>query len=228
MKTVRRFLMKNKHFLMLLYGFIYVPWFCWLEKTVTVTSRYHVIHTFIDDYIPFCEFFIIPYYLWFAYMAVFIAYFAFRDPEICWKMGAFLITGMTLFLVISTFYPNGHQLRPDTFSRDNLFVTMVQQLYATDTPTNLFPSIHVYNSLGIHFAVINSRCFKQAKWIKGCSFALMLSIILSTMLLKQHSVFDVITALALAAFMYSVCYGSIAVSIARGKHKKTGKPLAVR
>lgn len=42
----------------------------------------------------------------------------------------------------------------------------------------------------------------------------------TTMFLKQHSVFDVLTAFALAAFMYSVCYGSIAMAFERRRQKR--------
>ena len=56
------------HAWVLLYGFIYFPWFTDLERHVT--DNYFVIHSIFDDYIPFCEYFIIPYLLWFAYIAV--------------------------------------------------------------------------------------------------------------------------------------------------------------
>ena len=105
-----------------------------------------------------------------------------------------LFTGMTIFLVISTIYPNGHYLRPTTFAWDNLFVHMVKCLYATDTATNLFPSIHVYNSIAVNLAVWHSENFRDKKVIRIGSAVLMVSIILSTMFLKQHSVSDVITA----------------------------------
>ena len=173
----------------------------------------------LDDYIPFCEFFVIPYYLWFIYMAAGIIFIAFTDGKLCWRLGIFLITGMTVFLFISTVYPNGQLLRPDTFARDNIFVHIVQRLYASDTPTNLFPSIHVYNSLAIYFGLAHSQKL-QIKMDKNAALVLTVCIILSTMFLKQHSVFDVLTAFALAAFMYSVCYGSIAVAFERRRQKR--------
>lgn len=221
MKKLMTYLKNNKHFFLLLYALIYIPWFCYLEKTVT--TRFHVIHMTLDDYIPFCEFFIVPYYLWFAYMTAGIIYIAFTDGAVCWKLGLFLITGMTIFLIISTIYPNGQLLRPDTFARDNIFVDMVKSLYETDTPTNLFPSIHVYNSLGIHMALMHCEKLKKHHVVCAASGILMVSIILSTMFLKQHSTFDVLTAFALAGFMYSVCYGSIAASRER-KHKHNKVP----
>ena len=135
-------------------------------------------------------------------------------------MGIFLMTGMTVFLFISTIYPNGQLLRPESFTRDNIFVHIVQKLYTTDTPTNLFPSIHVYNSLGIYFSLRHSKKIQKHKWIKYAALVLTICIILSTMFIKQHSVFDVFTAFALAAFMYSVCYGSISAAIERRRQKR--------
>ena len=61
---------------------------------------------------------------------------------------------------------------------------------------------------------------RNKKWIKNAALVLTVCIILSTMFLKQHSVFDVLTAFALAAFMYSVCYGSIAVAFERRRQKR--------
>ena len=84
---------------------------------------------------------------------------------------------------------------------------LVQALYSADTSTNLFPSIHVYNSIGVHLAVSHSEKLRQYKWVQIGSGVLMVSIILSTMFLKQHSVFDVVTAFIMAAVMYSFVYG---------------------
>ena len=193
-----------KHLTILLYFFVYLAWFAYLEETVT--THFHVVHVSIDDYIPFCEYFVIPYLLWFAYVAWGITFTAFHNKNDYYKLCGFLFTGMTIFLLISTIYPNGHFLRPYYFSHHNVFTTLCENLYATDTATNLFPSIHVYNSLGIHFAVMNSKELKDKKTLRCLSFVLCVSIILSTMFIKQHSVFDVVTAFALAAFMYQIVY----------------------
>ena len=165
-----------------------------------------MIHMAVDDYIPFVEIFIIPYFMWFGYVAIAIAYFFFKNVQDYYKLCIFLFVGMTIFIVISTVYPHGHYLRPRVFERDNIFISMVQGLYMVDTPTNLFPSIHVYNSIGVHLAVMHSERLKEKKWIRRGSFLLMSSIVASTMFLKQHSVFDVITACLLAVVMYSLVY----------------------
>lgn len=205
MEKLKKLYISYRHAIpLLIYAVIYLAWFCYLEKTVT--KNYTVIHMAIDDYIPFCELFVIPYFLWFAYVAVVVLYFLFKDKEDYYKTCIFLGTGMTIFLIISTLWPNGHHLRPFVMPRDNIFTQMVAGLYKTDTATNLWPSIHVYNSLGAHFAIVKSKHFENKKGIKIASFFLATSIILATMFLKQHSVFDVLTAFILAAVMYVVVY----------------------
>lgn len=187
---------KYRHLWWQAYWLIYLPWFAYLERTVT--KQFHVVHMAIDDYIPFCEYFIIPYFLWFAYIAVGIGYFALKNTEEYYNLCKILFFGMTVFLIVSTLCPNGHYLRPTVFARDNIFVDMVRGLYATDTSTNLFPSIHVYNSIAINAVIWHCEDFKKNYLVRYGSGILMTSIVLATMFLKQHSVFDVITGILLA------------------------------
>ena len=225
MKKLKELYTKYRHAIpLILYGIIYLAWFCYLEKKVT--KQYAVIHMGIDDYIPFCEVFVIPYMLWFAYVAIVVLYFLFKDKTDYYRVCAFLATGMTIFLVISTLWPNGHHLRLGEFPRDNIFTQMVASLWKTDTPTNLWPSIHVYNSIGAHIAIAKSKHFENRKGIRIASFILATSIILATVFIKQHSVFDVLTAFALSAIMYLVIYRhdlilAIRHSLHRGKNSRT-------
>lgn len=206
---------------LLIYGVIYLIWFAYLERTVT--KHYHVIHMKLDDHIPFCEYFVVPYFLWFIYVSAVVIFLFFKNKDDYYRNILFLFTGMTVFLIISTIYPNGHHLRPYTMPRDNFFSHWVSWLYRTDTATNLFPSIHVYNSIGAHLAVRRCRQLEKYKWIQIGSFVLGVSIILSTMFLKQHSVFDVCTAFALAGVMYVVVYRrDILLEIRRNHHHRGG------
>ena len=97
---MKNFLKKYGHLWILGYGFIYLPWFIYLEKTIT--KHYHVMHSVVDDYIPFNEYFVIPYFLWFAYVAVTIAYFFFVNKEDYYRLCIFLFTGMTISLLVCT------------------------------------------------------------------------------------------------------------------------------
>jgi membrane-associated phospholipid phosphatase len=205
MNLLKRLFQKYGHAIpLLIYAYIYLTWFGYLEKTIR--NDFYVIHMEPDDYIPFCEIFIIPYLLWFAYIGVVVIYIALTSKSDFKKMCMVLYTGMTIFLIVSTVYPNGHLLRPTSFPRDNIFTQLIAMLYETDTSTNIFPSIHVYNSVAAHFAIIYNEKLKKKKWICVSSAVLMVSIVMSTVLLKQHSVFDIITALILVIIMQQLVY----------------------
>lgn len=213
-----------KHALpLIIYGIIYLTWFSYLEQNVT--KHYKLIHMAADDYIPFCEVFVIPYFLWFVYVAAVVIFFFFKNKTDYYKTCVFLFTGMTIFLIVSTLWPNGHHLRPVAMPRDNVFTHMVNYLYSIDTPTNLWPSIHVYNSLGAHFAIMRSKEFENKKGIRIGSFILAFSIILSTVFLKQHSVYDVLTAFVMAAIMYTLVYRyDLIMTVRANRAKKKAKP----
>ena len=222
--TLKSLFAKYKYLLLLLYFPIYLVWFRHVEKTIT--TNFHVIYMKIDDYIPFCEVFIVPYLLWFAYIGVVVSYIALTDKADFKKMCIVLYTGMTVFLIVSTVYPNGHLLRPTTFPRDNIFTQAIAKLYETDTSTNIFPSIHVYNSVSAHFAIIYNEKLKKKKWICIGSAILMVSIVMSTVLLKQHSVFDIITALALVIIMQQLVYVRVWEKFPRTSSQKLNSPEA--
>ena len=195
---------KYSHAWVFLYFFIYMPWFLWLEQNITV--NYTNVATSLDRLIPFCEWFVIPYFLWFGYIAITIAYFFFTSKSDFYKCCAFLFTGMTICLIIYTVWPNGQDLRPTTFTRDNLLIDIVKSLYSTDTATNVCPSIHVFNSIGAYIAIANSKKLSSNKGIVLGSLILTILISLSTVFLKQHSLFDGICSLALSAVLYVLVY----------------------
>lgn len=187
----------------LIYAPIYLSWFIYIEKHKF--AHYAVVHTMIDDYIPFVEAFIIPYFMWFAYVSLTLLFFMFSfDIEDYYKNFFFLATGMTIFLVISTLFPNMHNLRPAVMPRDNIFTHLVQVIYSSDTPTNLWPSIHVYNSIGTMIAVHHSKRFNKIGVVIMDVIGWL--IILSTLFVKQHSFYDVTTAFIMAIIFYIVFY----------------------
>lgn len=61
MEKLKIFYLKYKHAVpLIIYAIIYMTWFAWLEKNIT--GHYRIIHMAADDYIPFCEVFVIPYF----------------------------------------------------------------------------------------------------------------------------------------------------------------------
>ncbi len=187
------------------YGVFYLVSFALIENWNRL--HYTVIHTAVDDMIPFCELFIIPYLLWFVYAFGFAFYLFLQDEKSYHEVATFLVIGMTAFLAVSAFFPNILFLRPETMPRSNILTFLCERLYAIDTPTNVTPSIHVYNSLCVMIAVWKT----DAKLVRSGKNKLFMTflgflIILSTMFLKQHSFSDVVIATGLALFSYILIY----------------------
>lgn len=211
-EKVKCFVGKYNHAFVFLYALIYMPWFLYLERHVT--KDYYLIHSPLDDYIPFVEYFIVPYLMWFLFLGAGALYLFFKDKREFLRMAAFQIAGMTIFLIICTVFPNGLHLRPETFARDNIFVDLVRFVYSTDTPTNVLPSMHVFNSVGICIGLSHTETLKNRRMVMTGVYTLTLLIILSTMFLKQHSVTDVIAALVMSGVLYQIVYAY------EGKHAR--------
>jgi membrane-associated phospholipid phosphatase len=148
-------------------------------------------------------------------------YFFFTSKQEFYRMCIFLIAGMTISLLICTFFPNGTDLRVEVDPKKNVFCWLVQLIHRADTATNVFPSIHAYNSIGVHSAVMNSRNLKNKPIVRRTSLFLMIMICLSTVFLKQHSVVDVLGATILGLLMYSLVYGSEYAENRRAVRTKT-------
>ena len=204
---------------------VYLIWFYILEQTVT--DNYHIIHVGLDDYIPFCEYFIVPYLFWFLYVGFTMAWLYRRDRDTFFKACAFLFTGMFISLFICTFYPNGTNFRPHIDPDKNIFSAIVYVLYRADTCTNVLPSIHVYNSLGIHIAITKTKALKDRPVIRAASLIACISICLATVFLKQHSVVDGFAAMVMAYVVYDVVYVPVASADTVRKKRKLAKTANV-
>ncbi|MDF2541930.1 MAG: putative rane protein [Herbinix sp.] len=205
-RAIKQLFHKYKHGVILSYFFIYLLWFTYLERTVT--TNFIPIYIKLDDLVPFNELFVIPYFLWFIYIFITVAYFFLTNKQDFYKCCSFLFIGMTICLVIYTIWPNGHYLRADldSLGRDNILIDAMRGLYGFDTATNVFPSIHVFNSIGAFIAIHKSERLMKLKWLQISALILTILICLSTVFLKQHSVLDIFGGIILSIVMYCVVY----------------------
>jgi membrane-associated phospholipid phosphatase len=190
---------------MLIFITVYFISFYILEHMTRL--HYYVIESPLDRVIPFCEAFILPYLSWFPYMVVGAGLLLFFDKPEYRRLSFMLYLGMGAFIVISALFPNILYLRPEVMPRDNIFTRMVAQLYRTDTPTNVTPSIHVFNTLTVVNGIAHSQCkYARKKWVRAIFYLDGILIILSTMFIKQHSVYDVAAAFLMFSLFYIPIY----------------------
>lgn len=213
---MKEFLRRNKYAVLFGYFILYLIWFHFLELH-TVPIFYT--HCRFDDYIPFCAWFVIPYLLWFPYVGVTLGTVYFKSKPEFGVLCARLFSGMTICLLIYTIFPSGQLLRPALSADHGFLIDLVRKLYALDSDTNVCPSIHVYNTLCIHYTLCTWDETKKRTWIKFGSSLLLVLIIASTVLLKQHSVLDGIAAVGL----WLVIECSLQWVISRQKLRQLGR-----
>lgn len=194
---------KMKYWWTALYCPLYMLCFMLIEKR---NQQVTIVSIGIDHKIPFLEIFIVPYLIWFPYIVGMFLIFFFKDKEEFIRMIKYLYMGMTLFIIISYLFPNGLDIRPAYFERDNIFVRLVQMIYRNDTSTNVVPSIHAYNSIVVMIAALKSEKVLTKNWQKQTCCVISVLIVLSTVFVKQHSVLDVFAAMALAWAGYQLFY----------------------
>lgn len=202
-ESIKEKIYKFSPLAIMIYFPIYSLWFTALEK---INVNVNIIYSPLDSLIPFWEVFVIPYLMWFGYVALVMIYFMFKSRRDFVRTGMFLLVGMTICLIIYTVFPNGIDMKPTEFARDNFMVDIVKYIYSIDTPTNVLPSIHCLNSIGIHIGIMKSNKLSKNKLVRTASAIMAGSICLSTVFIKQHSILDMFAAIALSIPLYYLSY----------------------
>lgn len=203
------------HLKLLLYWPLYGLMFFFVER-VYQPSAYIVMHCSLDDMIPFCEYFLIPYLYWFIYLTGTIVYTLFFDVPTFKKMMRFIIITYSFTLFIYLIFPTCQNLRPESFARDNFLTRFMHVFYSFDTNTNVCPSLHVIGSLAAMFALWETPRFRSSAW-RAVTVTSAVLICVSTVFVKQHSAADVIAALPICLAAYFICFNPRKTAVHSGK-----------
>lgn len=188
------------------YWVVYLVWFFWLD--LTITDPKYIIHSPIDDFIPFNEWFVFPYCSWFLLLAAVTALLWWNDTESYDKLCLMMFSGMTFCLILYMVLPNGLDIRPtvEAVGRDNIAMQIMQLLWKADASVNVCPSIHCQSSGCMALAFSQSRLAKGRPGLKVLAWVWAALICASTVFTKQHSILDVVCGLALVAVWVPVLY----------------------
>lgn len=193
-----------RHLWMLLFWPAYGLSFYALEWIIPQDS-FHVMYHPLDDEIPFCELFVIPYVFWYLFMVFGVVYTLFADVPAFKRLMKFLFItfgGSTVFFAL---YPTCQNLRPEVFPRDNVLTQIMGFLYTIDTSTNVCPSLHVCGSIGAGLGIADTRRFSSRGW-KAAIWIITALICVSTVFVKQHSVLDLFWGVVVSAAAWGIVY----------------------
>lgn len=204
--------------LKLLWGWIvYFALFVLTENLIPVEKCIPV-HCFLDDLIPFCEIFLIPYVSWYFLTAGSLLYFALYNVDNFKRLQIFIIVTQVVAMIIYILIPNRQDLRPAEFPRDNFLTDCVGLIYSLDTNTGVCPSLHCAYSIGIASVWLKE---KQVHWgFKLFVVVFAIIICLSTMFIKQHSAVDLFAAIPVCLLAEWISCGSYWKSYIKARSKQ--------
>lgn len=193
-----------RHVLLLLFWIAFGLCFAAVERLIPRTV-WHPVRCPLDDQIPFCEWFFIPYMFWFVFLVGMHLYLLLFDIPAFRRFMYFIMVTYTVTMVIYLVYPTCQELRPAEFSRDNFLTRFAAGFYRFDTNTNVCPSLHCVGSMAVAFAAWDTKRFQTPLW-RTAFMVTALLISVSTVFVKQHSVLDVLWAWLLCAAAYALVY----------------------
>lgn len=168
-------------------------------------SYYHPVWHPVDEMIPFCELFVIPYVFWYVYMAGSVIYTLFRNPVAYRRVMYFYMVVFSVSTVVFFLWPTCQNFRPAAFPRDNMLTRIMGVLYSMDTSTNVCPSLHVSGSIGAALGFTDSGRFSSPLW-RVIHTVIATLICLSTLFVRQHSVIDVFWGVMLSWVAWVIVY----------------------
>ncbi|MBP3673222.1 MAG: phosphatase PAP2 family protein [Oscillospiraceae bacterium] len=196
-----------RHVFLLLFWIAFGACFGAVEQLIP-RAVWHTVWCPLDDRIPFCEWFFIPYMFWFVFLVGMHLYLLLFDIPAFKKFMYFIMITYTTTMIIYFIYPTCQELRPTQFPRDNFLTRFAAGFYQFDTNTNVCPSLHCVGSMAVAFAAWDTERFRKPVWrVAFMGTALLISV--STVFVKQHSVLDVLWAWLLCAAAYVIVYVAI-------------------
>lgn len=176
-----------------------------LTENLIPAEKCYPVHCALDDIVPFCEYFVIPYVGWYLLIVGSLIYFALYNPENFKGMSKFIIVTQVVAMIIYIIFPNRQDLRPEVFARDNIFTDIVKLLYTYDTNTGVCPSLHVAYSVGIASAWLKEK--SASKLCKTLISIFCFLVCISVAFVKQHSVVDIFAAIPVCVLAEWIAFG---------------------
>ncbi|MBR2764594.1 MAG: phosphatidic acid phosphatase [Blautia sp.] len=163
-------------------------------RFINRTRHHYILSLPLDDRIGLCTPFITIYVL--AYLQWLTSYIlaAHESREVCYRiMGGDIIAKLICFIIFLIVPTTLH--RPEITGR-NVFDRFTRFIYAVDYPDNLLPSIHCLESW-----ICLRGSFMMTKvpgWYRPFTFIFTVLVFASTLLVKQHLLLDIPTAILTA------------------------------
>ena len=195
MKNIKRIYDQNPlKFILEVYA-VYLVWFFAMEKIPN--RNYHIVYSKLDDYIPFYKPAILIYSSWFLMLVIPFVYLLKRKSyDDLYNIIIPMFAAMFISLIIYVIYPTALDIRVTDITGNDICSWIIRKIQGIDAPNNVCPSIHVSTTVIIYNQF--RKILKDNKKSKVFFLLWSVGICVSTMLVKQHSIIDVLCGVVLA------------------------------
>lgn len=176
-----------------------------LTENLIPAERCHVMHCFLDDLVPFNEYFLIFYTGWYLLVFGSVAYYLMYDVKRFRELDLYIFVTQMVAMFFYIVLPSRQDLRPAAFPRENFFTWVMGLIYTFDTDTGVCPSLHVAYSWAIFNVMVKDE--HLAKWFKVFLGLFAVMVCLSTSFVKQHSFLDIFAAIPVVLLGEILIYG---------------------
>lgn len=176
-----------------------------LTENLIPAERCHVMHCFLDDLVPFNEYFLIFYTGWYLLVFGSVAYYLMYDVKRFRELDLYIFVTQMVAMFFYIVLPSRQDLRPAAFPRENFFTWVMGLIYTFDTDTGVCPSLHVAYSWAIFNVMVKDQ--HLARWFKVFLGLFAVMVCLSTAFVKQHSFLDIFAAIPVVLLGEILIYG---------------------
>lgn len=198
-----KYIKEHKEIYLFIFYFLFIVLFGLIQKYYNPVSS-HLVTWPIDYYMPYNQYFMIAYAIWWPFVPSAFIFFYFRDipsfKSLCFQV--LIVCYLTLIIYI--IYPSYLDLRQPIYETD-ICSKAILWLRSIDPPRNVFPSLHVSETVSICFVVYKSRDLLLNRYVKGIIYLIGILIIVSTIYIDQHSIADILFAIILSVIFYVIC-----------------------
>lgn len=192
----------NWRIILIICGLILFESICYLLAKLSPFSEM-VLKSSLDNQLPLISWFVLFYIGWYLMLFIVPYILYIKDRNLFYKYISLFIGCVLLSSIIFFIFPTTI-VRGD-FEVCGISTFLLKIVYLVDTPAlNCFPSMHC----AVCFIFIYCACFiKKCPWYyRLLLIFLSIAVILSTILIKQHVIWDVIGALLLVIVVLILNY----------------------
>lgn len=161
-----------------------------------------VLGSSLDNMIPFVPEFIWIYVFWYIMLLIVPYYIAKKNNDSFFKYAATFIISTTIAGIIFVAFPN--TVIRANIQENDLSSKLVKVIYMLDDPgINCLPSIHCLFSYLFIFSIFDTKD-KTPIYAKIIITILSILVVLSTLFIKQHVVYDAIVAFVIASIIWII------------------------